>query len=153
MKLLSNFVKSIAALFVFVGAATSAANADSSTSLVGVQGYDLVSYQSGKPVRGAGTNTFEVDGVVYQFATKENLKKFKANPAKYLPAYGGYCAFGVSKGKKFIGDPNVWKVVDGTLYLNLNKDVQRIWEEDVPGNITEANGQWKSIANVPAAQL
>ncbi len=151
MKLFSNIAKSLAALFVFFGAA--AANADTSTSLVGVQGYDLVSYQNGTPTRGLGTITADVDGVTYQFATKANQKAFKKNPAKYLPAYGGYCAFGVSKGKKFIGDPNVWKVVDGTLYLNLNKDVQRIWEEDVPANITEANGKWKSIANVPAGQL
>ena len=122
-------------------------------SLVGVQGYDLVSYHVGAPVKGDGGIVSVHDGVTYVFSSAENKKTFEASPAKYLPAYGGYCAYGVSKGKKFIGDPNVWKVVDGKLYLNLNKKVQGIWEKDVPGNITEADGKWTSIKDVAADKL
>ena len=124
------------------------------TNLLGVQGYDLVAYQTvGKPTRGNGHNVAVHDGISYQFASAENRKAFEANPAKYLPAYGGYCAFGVSVGKKFNGDPNVWKVVNGTLYLNLDKDIQKKWNEDVPGNISKADKNWGSIKDVPASQL
>ncbi|HCC3106577.1 TPA: YHS domain protein, partial [Legionella pneumophila] len=98
---------------------------DASISLVGVQGYDLVSYhQKNGPVRGSGNHTAYHNGVAYLFATDENKKVFQANPEKYLPAYGGYCAFAVSVGRKVVSDPLAWKIVDGILYLNLNKQVQ-----------------------------
>ncbi len=123
-------------------------------NLLGVQGYDLVSYQTmGKPTRGNGHNVAEHGGISYQFANAENRKAFEANPAQYLPAYGGYCAFGASVGKKFNGDPNVWKVVNGTLYLNLDKDIQKKWKEDIPGNISKADANWVKIKDVPASKL
>ena len=88
---------------------------------VAVQGYDLVSYHQGDgvPVKGNGNSYAYVDGVTYLFANTKNKNIFKKDPAKYLPAYGGYCAFGVTKGKKFIGDPLVYKMVDGKLYFCL----------------------------------
>jgi YHS domain-containing protein len=128
-----------------------AAQADTNTVAVG--GYDAVSYQDGHPVRGAGTIMHVYNGATYLFATEENLNKFKANPAKYAPQYGGYCAFGASVGKKFVGDPTVWKVVDGKLYLNLSAEVAGIWLKDVPGNIVKADKEWTRIADVPAGDL
>jgi hypothetical protein len=62
-----------------------------------------------------------------------------------MPEYGGFCAMGVSMGKKFEGDPNVWKVVDNKLYLNFNPDVGRRWNEDIPTNIDRANENWPEI--------
>ena len=123
--------------------------------VVAVQGYDLVSYQvgDGVPVRGNGHNVVTHKGVTYLFTNGKNKKAFKANPEKYLPAYGGYCAFGVTKGKKFVSDPLAYKVVDGKLYLNLDKKIQKRWLKDVPGNITEANSNWRSIKGTPAADL
>jgi len=122
---------------------------------VAVQGYDLVSYHlgDGKPAKGDGNNVAYHDGATYLFANKANKKAFEASPAKYLPAYGGYCAFGVTKGKKFIGDPLVYRVVDDKLYLNLAPKIQKIWEKDVPGNITEADALWPSIKGKHAADL
>lgn len=81
----------------------------------------------------------------YQFSSKENLKTFKSNPEKYVPAYGGYCAFGTSVGKKFIGDPEVWRLVGGKLYLNLDTSIQSEWLKDVPGRIDMADKNWKKI--------
>lgn len=129
--------------------------ADSVTSsLVGVQGYDLVSYhQSGEPQKGNGNNVASHGGVTYVFANEANKKAFEANPEKYLPAYGGYCAYGVAVGKKFVGDPLVYKVVGGKLYLNLDQKVAGIWEQDIPGNITKAETQWPNIKNTPADKL
>lgn len=119
-----------------------------------VNGYDVVSYQTGKrPVRGNGHFIATYEGESYQFSNKSNLETFKDNPAKYVPAYGGYCAFGASVGKKFAGDPEVWRVVDGTLYLNLDANIQDDWLKDVPGRIKTADANWKKIKNKSPASL
>ncbi len=129
-----------------------AGNAANST--VGVQGYDLVSYHTGKkPLQGNGNHVSTHNGVSYLFASKANQDAFEKNPEKYLPAYGGWCAYGVSVGKKFVGDANVWKIVDGKLYLNLDTGIQAAWNKDIPGNIKKANGQWKTIRNTNPADL
>lgn len=128
--------------------------ASGSNSVTAVGGYDVVSYQTAKkPLRGNGHYLAEHDGVTYLFANKDNQQKFEANPEKYVPAYGGYCAFGVSVGKKFVGDPEVWRVVDGKLYLNLDVDIQSQWLKDVPGRIKTADSKWKRIANVAPSDL
>ncbi|KTC80292.1 hypothetical protein Lche_2312 [Legionella cherrii] len=125
---------------------------DSSISLVGDQGYDLVSYQQKSgPVRGSGNHVVMYHGIAYIFATQENKKAFAANPEKYLPAYGGYCAYGVASGHKVISDPLAWKIVDGKLYLNLNKQIQAIWVKDIPGNIKKADEQWSQIKDKDAS--
>jgi YHS domain-containing protein len=143
-------------LLVFVLVPTVALATDSSVthSLPGVQGYDLVSYfTTGEPQKGNGNYTFIYDGVTYLFANKVNRAKFKKNPQRYLPAYGGFCAFAVMVGKKVVGDPLAWKIVDNRLYLNLNKKVQQRWEQDIPGNIGKADAKWPEIKDVPADQL
>ena len=123
-------------------------------SLVGVQGYDLVSYRNNeKPLRGNGNHIVEHHGITYQFINGENKEKFAKDPHKYLPAYGGYCAYGVAVGKKFVGDPDVWKVVDGTLYLNLDNKIQGIWNKDISGNIQKAESSWTRIKNKKASAL
>jgi len=123
-------------------------------SITGVQGYDLVSYHTSKrPVRGNGHYISVHEGVTYMFSSEENRKSFDRNPEKYLPAYGGYCAFGVSVGKKFVGDPEVWRLVDGKLYLNLDENIQGEWLKDVPGRIQTADKNWRRIRATPAAEL
>ena len=115
-------------------------------STVGAGGYDLVSYHTGKkPLRGNGNHVVRHEGVTYLFASADHRDAFEAAPEKYLPAYGGYCAFGAALGKKFVGDPDVWRIVDGRLYLNLDSDIQIKWAQDIPGNIRKANARWESI--------
>ena len=124
------------------------------TSTPGVQGYDLVSYHTdGKPVRGTGGFVAEYEGVTYLFATEENQKAFQQNPSKYLPAYGGYCAYGVAVGKKFVGDPEVWEIVDDRLYLNLNPDIQNKWKESTSEHIVQAEQNWPGIKDKAPADL
>lgn len=131
-----------------------AVSATDVVSVVGVQGYDLVSYHTGaKPLQGNGNHVAHHGGVSYLFSSAENRTAFEANPKKYLPAYGGYCAFGVAVGKKFIADPTVWEIVEGTLYLNLDNKVKSIWTMDVPGNIGKADTNWKSIKTIAASDL
>ncbi len=143
---------SFLALFMFFSAQAMAADVTHMTP--GVGGYDLVSYHNSKrPLRGNGHFVSEHDGVTYLFANEANKKTFDANPGKYIPAYGGYCAFGVSVGKKFHGDPEVWRVVDGRLYLNLDAQIQDMWLKDVPGSIKTADAKWPKIINKAPSEL
>lgn len=112
-------------------------------STPGLGGYDPVAYfTDGKAVRGTGFHVSVVDGVTYVFASAEHKQLFDADPDKYLPAYGGYCAYGLGVGKKFVANPEVWKVVEGKLYLNLDEKIQKSWEKDIPGYITKGDANW-----------
>ena len=113
-----------------------------------VHGFDVVAYFSeGKPVQGDARFAAVHKDATYRFATQQNLDAFKADPAKYEPAYGGYCAYGVSVGAKFDGDPRYWKIVGDKLYLNLDAGVQQAWLKDVPGAIRKAEANWPKLAN------
>jgi YHS domain-containing protein len=113
---------------------------------VGLHGYDPVAYFTvGKPTVGSDKFQATYEGVSYRFSSAENRQAFLKEPAKYAPAYGGFCAMGASLGKKFDGDPNYWKIVNGKLYVNVNADVDKAWKEDVPNNISKANQNWPEI--------
>jgi YHS domain-containing protein len=115
---------------------------------VGLHGFDPVAFFTvGKPTPGSDQFQAAYDGVRYRFSSAANRDAFTKEPAKYVPAYGGFCAMGASLGKKFDGDPNFWRIVDGKLYVNVNADVDKAWKEDVPGNITKANQNWPEIKN------
>ena len=85
-------------------------------------------------------------GVSWFFATKENQQLFEADPEKYAPQYGGYCAYGVAKGGLYKIEPEAWKIVEGKLYLNYSLKVQRDWTEDIPGYIEKADDKWPELA-------
>jgi YHS domain-containing protein len=148
---IKRFFIGLLALFALSGAANAG---DYAHSVPAVQGYDVVSYQTGKrPIKGNGNFTSDYQGATYLFSSKSNLTTFENNPAQYVPAYGGYCAFGVSVGKKFIGDPEVWRVIDGTLYLNLDAGIQDEWFKDIPGRIQSADKIWKDIEHKSPSSL
>lgn len=124
------------------------------TLVLGASGYDVVSYWSEqKAQRGSGYHVTEYKGVNYLFSSEENLNKFNKNPDRYLPAYGGYCAYGVAVGKKFAASPEIWKIVDGKLYFNLDSDIQKTWEKELKGNIKKADKNWKNIRTKAAKDL
>ena len=111
-----------------------------------IDGTDPVAYfTEGRPVEGSADFTYEWNGATWRFASAENRDTFIAAPAQYAPQYGGYCAWAVAQGYTASTDPAAWKIVDGKLYLNYNKDVQQRWEADVPGNIASANGNWPKV--------
>jgi YHS domain-containing protein len=115
-------------------------------SRVAVSGYDPVAYfTDGRPVRGSQQFTATHAGFEYRFASAEHLATFRANPARYTPQYGGYCAWAVSQGYTASADPTNWRIVDGKLYLNYNDEIQRRWEGDIPGHIRNANANWPSV--------
>jgi YHS domain-containing protein len=111
-----------------------------------VGGYDPVAYfASGKPVEGKKTFEYKYKNATWRFASAENLATFKAGPDKYAPQYGGYCAWAAAQGKTAPGDPKLWKLVNGKLYLNYNTDVQKKWEADIPGLVAKADANWPAI--------
>lgn len=126
-----------------------------------VSGYDVVAYfdlpqnavGTAQPegVKGKAAITADYNGATFAFSTAENRDKFLANPAQYAPQYDGHCAYGVSKGGKVPGNPNLWRIVDNKLYLNITKNVVGFWEEDIPGNISLAENNWVSIEPTPGS--
>lgn len=144
------------ALSVALATSAMAAGVELNASSTGLamQGYDPVAYfTDGAPAKGSYKITTVFNDATYRFASEEHKAQFEANPEAYLPAYGGYCAFGTAMGFKFDGDPEYWKIVDNTLYLNLSKDIQTRWEGNIPGFVQDANGHWENIADVEPAAL
>jgi len=113
---------------------------------VAIRGYDPVAYfKQGRPVKGAAQFSHSWSNATWWFSSAENRDLFKANPAQYAPQFGGYCAWAVSKGYTADTDPDAWKIVDGKLYLNYSKDVQKKWEADIPARIREGEKNWPTL--------
>jgi YHS domain-containing protein len=111
-----------------------------------VRGYDTVAYfTAGAPTKGDARYTTMWNGAQWSFSSAANRDLFKANPERYAPQYGGYCAWAVSQGYTAGIDPTAWKIVDGKLYLNYNREIQQRWEKNIPGNIAAANKNWPSV--------
>ena len=111
-----------------------------------INGYDTVAYFTvGKPVKGQDALAIEWMGAKWKFSTQAHLDLFKANPEKYAPQYGGYCAYGVVQDNLVKVEPEQFTIRDGKLYLNYDASVQKKWEQDVPGFIVKANQNWPSV--------
>ena len=85
-------------------------------------------------------------GARWLFVSAAHQEVFIRDPEKYAPRYGGYCAYAVSQGKIADIDPEAWTIFKGKLYLNLNKDVQKLWEKDMQKYIHLADKNWPRIA-------
>ncbi len=126
-----------------------------------VSGYDVTSYydldQSDigspqpKPLAGKSSITADWNGSTWAFASVANRDKFLADPERYAPQFDGHCAFAAAKGGRAPGNPTLWRIVDEKLYLNVTPNVVTFWEEDIPGNISLAEGNWPSIEPTPAS--
>jgi YHS domain-containing protein len=119
-----------------------------------MRGYDPVAFFTvSKPTEGSAQFAAVHEGATYYFASRENLEAFQANPDRFVPAYGGYCAFGVSVGKKFDGDPRYWTIFGDRLYVNLNEDIAKKFKQDVAGSVAKATAQWKDIQHKAVGSL
>jgi YHS domain-containing protein len=108
-----------------------------------LKGYDPVAYFTNKqPTKGSAQYSFQWKGVTYLFASAENLQRFKADPDKYLPQYGGYCAYAMSLDRIADIDPHRWAIVGGKLYLNNGFIAQDLWSLNKSGNIESADRNW-----------
>ncbi len=122
---------------------------------LGAQGYDLVAYVSDKKaVEGSAGHSAEHDGVQYRFSSAAHKAEFLASPQKYLPAYGGYCAFAVAaKEAKVPPNPNTFRVQDGRLLLFFNGDYEgknfdtsKEWDKDTAGMLKKADEKWPTVS-------
>jgi YHS domain-containing protein len=110
---------------------------------IAVKGYDPVAYfVVGQPTRGVDAYTYRWNGATYRFSSAENLERFKADAERYLPQYGGYCAYAMSINRIADIDPARWAIVDGKLYLNNNRVSYGLWALDKSGNIAAADRNW-----------
>lgn len=111
-----------------------------------VKGYDIVAYFTGNDAI-AGSVYLSVirDGTEYRFSTEANRDAFVDNPDRYLPQYGGFCAFGISEGVKLDVDPAAFRVVEDKLYLNNSIDILNMWLKDTQDRIPTANGNWPEL--------
>ncbi len=117
-----------------------------------VRGYDVVAYFNDKPTLGDEKYTAEYDTVNFKFSSKENLQKFKGNPKKYLPKYGGYCAYAVAvSSKKVTIDPETFEIRDGELLLFYNSgktNTLALWNSESPEALKiKADKNWEKIKN------
>ena len=162
--MLNRFTLTVAAAASALTFATTAFAGDQYVDETGfaVSGYDVVAYFSldqnpvgqaqPAPVAGNADITAEYNGATFAFSTEANRDAFVADPAKYAPQYDGHCAYGVAKGGKVPGNPNLWRIVDGKLFLNINTAVVGFWEEDIPGNLDLSEGNWVSLDAKPASE-
>lgn len=142
-------------LLLFSGALVMAAEeVNQNEQGIMLHGYDPVSYHlNGQPKPGNSSNQAEYQGGIYYFSSAANRDLFVSDKARYAPAYGGYCSYGVRVGKKFDIDPLSWKIVDKTLYLQLDQGTHIIWSKDIGKNIDIANKLWPKIKNQPSSAL
>lgn len=112
-------------------------------------GYDVVSYFNDNPMEGSEKFMTEFDGVFFKFSNQENLDAFKANPIKYVPQYGGYCAYAIgATAEKVKINPKTYQILDNKLYLFYNAwgtNTLELWEKDLKGLKQKADKNWEDI--------
>ncbi|MDT0605441.1 YHS domain-containing (seleno)protein [Croceitalea rosinachiae] len=116
------------------------------------KGYDVVAYFDNKATLGDDKFTTEYDGVKFKFSIQENLQKFKDNPQKYIPKYGGYCAYAVAvSGKKVSVNPETFEIRNGQLLLFYNSgktNTLELWKKESPDELkVKADKNWEEIKN------
>ncbi len=111
-----------------------------------LRGYDVVAfYTVGKAVQGSAGLMYKWKEVYWLFASQSNLDLFKANPARYEPQYGGWCAYGLARGYKAPTDADIWYIENGKLYFNYNQKVKAAWQNDKVRFIDSANRKWPQV--------
>ena len=109
-----------------------------------IKGYDTVAYfKAGKALKGNESLTFRWHDMTWYFLTKENRDLFAASPELYAPQYDGWCAWAMTESRLAVTDPEVWKIIDGKLYLNCSRDAYEKWSRDIPGHTKKADAIWR----------
>jgi hypothetical protein len=117
---------------------------------VAIHGFDPVAYfVDGGPRKGRPDLALDHAGARWLFSSEANRARFRQEPEKYLPAYGGYCAYGVAQGYLVKIDPEAWAIVNGRLYLNYDRSVAQTWRKDVPGYLAKADANWSGLVAKP----
>src|SRR6266571_8585235 len=118
-----------------------------------ILGYDAVAYfTDNKPVKGNPKFQSEYEGAKYLFASADHKKLFDSNPAKYAPAYGGYCGYAASIDRLRPANPALWSIVDGQFIVQHTKGAVELWEKDVHGNKAKADMNWPKLVEIKAGK-
>lgn len=126
--------------------AGSVANASNQLSTA-IGGYDSVAYfTEGQPVQGRAKFHHFWNGALWYFSSEANRDAFAANPTAYAPQYDGYCAWAASQNYKRPGDPQVWQIENGKLYMKVHEGAQKKWRANIPQHISQGDGNWVRIA-------
>ncbi len=113
---------------------------------IAINGYDPVAYFTQEDaVEGSVEFFVEWNGATWHFASEQNRDMFEAEPEKYAPKYGGYCAFAVSQGAFASTDPKAWTIVDERLYLNFSLRIRDRWRKDMEKYIAQADNNWPGV--------
>ena len=113
---------------------------------VAIDGTDPVAYfTKGRPVAGDPALSHTWNGATWRFASAANRAAFAAEPESYAPQYGGWCAWAVAEGYLAPTVPEAWAIVDGMLYLDFSRRIQRRWERDIPGHIARGDANWPGL--------
>jgi YHS domain-containing protein len=119
-----------------------------------IRGYDPVAFfTEGRPVPGSPEFSMEYEGGTYLFSSAANREMFRANPERYAPRYGGFCAYGVAVGKKFDIDAGSWRIKNDKLYFNLNPQILETWSRDADDFIRKSEANWPRIRSKKASEL
>lgn len=119
-----------------------------------LRGVDATSYTAGgAPVAGSADFTAEVGGAIYKFATAVARDSFIATPEAFEPAFGGFCATGAALGKKLDGDPAIFRIFEGKLYLFVSEDAVALWDKDPAGTLAKADANWPGIKDKTPVSL
>ena len=157
-------MRSILLTLTLLGASTSSALAGQQyvdESGYAVSGYDVVSFhqldsspvgqRQPAAVPGKASITANYNGATWAFSSAGNRDLFIAEPEKYAPVFDGHCAYGVAQGGKVPANPNLWRIVDGKLYMNITPQVVGFWEADISGNLAKATDKWTKLESNPAS--
>lgn len=113
---------------------------------IAIGGYDVVAYHTdSKAVHGSDSFQFTWQGAQWMFTSAAHRNLFAKEPERYAPQYGGYCAYGMSRGYKAIIDPTAFTIIDGKLYLNYSTRVQDTWRKDTRGYVGKADAHWPQV--------
>ena len=140
---LAAILVALAALAVPVARADDVAATDAGGRKLAIKGYDVVAYfVDGRPEPGDPRYEHLWRGVWWRFATAGHRDLFAASPQSYAPEFGGFCAAAMALGVAVAADPEVWTIVDGKLYLNIDKATREEWRRNLVSNIDQASGRW-----------
>ena len=115
-------------------------------SRIALEGYDPVAFfTDAKPVKGSPSISATHQGAVYLFASEDHKQLFTVSPDKYVPQYGGFCAFAVSRDALAPVDISTWQVRNGKLYLNFDHDILKMFNADFNGNAAKADTNWPGL--------
>lgn len=127
---------------------TTPVNTLGSDEAFAIRGYDPVAFfREGAPRLGLAEHALIRDEAVWRFASAENKALFKHDPQRYLPAYGGFCAYGTSRGYLVKIEPEAWSIVGGRLFLNYDLATRSTWLSDTEAYITRADRLWPGLSD------